>query len=545
MPTISAPALVEGFQSDGGNVWLPGIGSGLEPQQLATKIPNHAAVFVVESNWSDVRMVLQLHDLAPMFDAGRIVLLDEKNLANELIALVRAHPGFELPRQMLFPPWILASKHSSIQRSIEDVSATAAAEQMKLLRETAEKLAKRARESTTGRARPVTARKTELAIVSADPRPDAIRQARRLARSAEELGHHVHLHFPDGPSRCHLAGRLLAIVDADLVLVVGSGASSLSAWTHRALPIGMWMVDETPVEALGDWASAVHWFAPSRQARGELIDAGVRSERVSICEPACDVHATEPARLSPKSLDAWASDITVVVDLPDDRHEDAGIALPSHIELWERLRGNALALARANRNITANALLENAMRQSHVHLNDPSLRDHWLQLIGTRILPVAPLVALVESLRQTDNGPTRRIRAVGHGWAHHLIDGVVTNEYPVDSPTWKLLSAATRSVVFPRCTPFYVEKAMEALSAGARVFLASPDAGFATEYPRLAEVAPLLSLFKNRSELGARIDEGASKPVASPRHDATQILSAHSLAKRLQWAIDQLQHHAQ
>ena len=56
MPSVSAVEMFAGFVSDGRNVSLPGVLTGVEPLVVINKLPLHTALFVVEEHAWHVRL---------------------------------------------------------------------------------------------------------------------------------------------------------------------------------------------------------------------------------------------------------------------------------------------------------------------------------------------------------------------------------------------------------------------------------------------------------------------------------------------------------
>ena len=99
MPSVSAPALVGAFQSDGRNVMLPVIGTGREALIIEPRLPAHCALFVCEANPLLLKLALHLHDLSEPLRRRRLVLLCGDDVAAALSEFFAAHCGFEFPQQ--------------------------------------------------------------------------------------------------------------------------------------------------------------------------------------------------------------------------------------------------------------------------------------------------------------------------------------------------------------------------------------------------------------------------------------------------------------
>ncbi|MHC4610351.1 MAG: hypothetical protein ACYS7M_08390, partial [Planctomycetota bacterium] len=66
MPTMSAPAFVEGLQTQGRNLIIPTIATGREALLAEQRMPRHCAVFVYEQDVVALKLVLHLHDFSSL-----------------------------------------------------------------------------------------------------------------------------------------------------------------------------------------------------------------------------------------------------------------------------------------------------------------------------------------------------------------------------------------------------------------------------------------------------------------------------------------------
>ena len=121
IPQVRAEALIEQFDAGTNNVLLPGIAEGTEAQLLLARLQPLQCVFVWESNPTNARLVLSLHDFAANLRRRRLVVLvcPLADLTSSLVAWLEAHPDQVCPARMLRWPWQTHAEIAEIRSAVE------------------------------------------------------------------------------------------------------------------------------------------------------------------------------------------------------------------------------------------------------------------------------------------------------------------------------------------------------------------------------------------------------------------------------------------
>ena len=560
MPTVSAAEIFAGFRADGRNVWLSGIFTGVEPLVVASKLPPHAALFVVEQNPSHFKLAMHLRDYVDLFTSGRLVFVPvgEDEPIEHLCAFFERHFGYELPTQLLTGPQQTAAQLADLQRLLEKIGRAAAAVHASVV----DTQVKSLRGRTFGPLPAV----PRVAVLSVDPSPASLEQARRIGRALERLEWPWQLCVPDAPDKCHVAARLRAVerLPADIVLFVNGTAGAMEPLLPPDLPIASWYLSETNVQRFQGKKRDGHQiiFASCQSIADALGRAGAPVGIIEQCGLAADDTVFRPATLSPDQRRTPRTDVAVLMDLPDDRPEACNITLASHVALWHALREVAKRSTDRYHSDLADELVEHAQRESGIGLKDAEICQQFSALLKARIAPAALARAAVDALVR--NG--YHVTAWGHNWPRTppepqasacaktvpeppLAACPCSGLIPVGDSMNQLFNG-TRIVLLPESSAWAVQTALDVLSAGVCVICRKPDEPFDRQHPTLAGLAPHLHFYQSSTELldtVRRLRERGDVATDENEVARTMVLRKHTVAKRLQTiveAIRQRQAHA-
>ncbi len=528
MPTISAPELVSAFESDGRNVVLPGVQTGLEPLLVAAMMPSHAALFVLEPDVRAVKLALELYDYAGLIELGRLVFLlgEVDELVGRFGQFFEKHPGYEVPAHLLPLAGLTSADVTALRAHIERAGTAIGLVHTRATQSSVERLA--ARPPCPCPAAP------RVAVLGVDARAVSFEQARRVARALDRLGWSYELCIPDAPNRCHTVARLRAIeaVSADLVLLINGTPGPLSALLPPGLPVVSWFLPGAVAATASAEVPADDRLilAGSARLRDELACAGVPAGAIDLCDAAADVTLFRPPAAPPGAEDR--RDLALVMDVPDDRPEAAGVHLTSQQKLWEALREVVRAELDAYREDRAEAFLTRAERLTGTVLNEPGVREQFVGLLRARIAPAALARSAAEALISAGY----RLILCGRNWpAHGGAELCAPDGVPAGASLGKLFNKVV-GVVLLELSAGSVQMGLDALSAGCHVLCYRGDGSFTEQFPGLRDVAAHLNLYGSSAELLSRVrslvDPGA---IDSPRPAAGRELveTKHSMADRL------------
>lgn len=530
MPTISAPELVRAFESDGRNVVLPGVQTGLEPLLVAAMMPSHAALFVMEPDVRAVKLVLQLYDYVGLIESGRLVFLlgAVDDLVGRFSEFFQGQPGYEVPAHLLPLPGLTSADVAALRTHIERASQAVSVLHAKAMQSSIARMAASSYGSCPAAPR--------VAVLGVDARAVSFEQARRVARALDELGWNYELCIPDTPKQCHTVARLRAIesVSADLVLLINGTPGALSTMLPPGLPVVSWFLPgalaaTASVEVPSD-ARLV--LAGSMRLRDELTHAGVPVESIDVCDVAADVTVFQPRDVGTEGR----RDLALVMDVPDDRPEAAGINLVSQQALWEALREVVRDELDAYGDDRADAFLSRAERVTGTALNEPGVRAHFVGLLRTRIAPAAMARSAADALTSAGY----RLVLCGWNWpACPEVELCETDGVRRGASLGALFNRVA-GVVLLDLSAASVQTALDAMAVGCHVLCHRGDGTFTDQFPGLHEVTAHLNLYGITAELLSRVrslvEPGA---IDAPRPTAGRelVLSKHSTADRLRWIV--------
>ena len=383
MPSVSTAETCAGFVSNGRNAILPGVLTGMDPIAVAGKMPSHTALFVVEENPLHVKLAMHLYDYAELIAGGRLVFLLTQDLAEHLRILLDAHPGYEVPTQLLMSPQRLPAQIAELQRQLESAGNAASHVHNRVLESCAANI--------RGRTLGPLPQSPRVAVLSVDAHPTSHEQAHRIGRALAKLSWPHEVCVPNDPRKCHIAARLQAIerVSAEVVLLINSSRGVLGSLLPAGLPVVSWYSPgaSVPSTAGAELGNSQSVFVSSRRLAAAMKSAGVPADAVGVCEPCADDTAYRPADAASEDEAGAEYDVAVLVDLPDDRAEACGIALASHRVLWQAIQKTVSKNTGRYRETLAGQLVDDAQAASGVKLQDASIRDHFVTLVRGRIAP--------------------------------------------------------------------------------------------------------------------------------------------------------------
>ncbi len=533
MPTISAPALFESFRSDGANVLLPGVLTGLELRFLADKLPAFAALFIIEEDPLAIKLAFRLHDYRDLISAGRLVFLEAGDLVQSLRTSFEAHPGYELPKHLLKVPHCPPAKMNELQRRFESAGEAVVQVQSRVVSACVDALGQRAFGPLPDRPR--------VAVLSVDPTPGSIELAGRIARGLTKLDWPHAVCVPDSPGSCHLAARLQTVerLSADLVLFVNRGAERIQSFLPSGLPMASWILSETCARQIapGELAEGHLVFAGSNVIADALVRAGLNRDAIEPCAVGADDTIYKPLEHARQQRSAPRVDVAVLMDLPDDRPEAVNLTLASHLALWRAMHAAVQANVDRYRDALADELLDRAQSDSGTTLRDAAIREQFAELLRTRIAP-AHLGRHAAKALIADG---YKISVWGANWpASWKREKLWPGPIPNDQSLNRLFDAAG-VVVLPGSSLIDVQRALDALAAGACVICRAPDESFERQHPGLASLTPHLHFYRTSRGLSGAVrrlrssDESTVDQVDAAR---TAVRREHTVSARLLAIVD-------
>lgn len=528
MPTISAPALIGGFRSDGRNVILPTIGTGREVLIIEQRLPAHCAVFVWEQDPLALKLALHLHDLSRAIGRCRLVLLCADDVATALADLFAAHPGFEFPQHLLPLPMLADSQREQTRVLLESAASRVAQGQWTLASELGTRL--------KGHRRSAPSEPPRVAVLSRDPRTGTIELANQLGAALGQLGWPPALGVPDRPDRCHTVARLAEVRrhGPDLVLLLNCVKGPLADYLPDDLPVCSWLITADSVAGAGNEGlenNAAVFAARPDIAEG-LLAAGAKADAVHLLEEATDPATFSPTAVDPAQQQQVECQVAVFSDAVNLSAAAAGITQVSHVRLWEHLCEGVARSAGNWHSRMAAKVLEQAERKSGTRLTEPAVRERFLALVRSHLSPTVLTRSAIERLALA----RVRVAIWGSGWESHAsTKGLVRG--PVPNAVGRATIYHSAGLVL--CPLFHDRTArtmLDCLAAGGCPVYLRPERPIEELHPQLGEVLAAVPSAASLDELAAVVKRLAGNPEA--RREATakardMVLERHTLAHRL------------
>lgn len=534
MPHISVDEILSNYKYMGGNVALPGVLTGLEPLKVAAKIPIYAAVFVIEDQPLQIKLVFQLYDYTHLMTRGRLVFIVRDQMEINMRSFFQSYPGYEPPRNLIKVPQCSPVNTTEIQRRLENSGEHVVAVQSEVLNETVTLIRDR-------KFNPICTAPC-VAIVSADVQPQVMDYAQRLMRAMDRMGWTYQCCIPDQPDRCHVIERLRTIEKstADFVLVLNSGAETLRSLLPDDFPIISWYLSEatlseTQVTNIG---SKDMIFVASPSMYDGLC--GGLSSLSNIRR--CDLAADDTIFCKGSSLEntqlSQTADVAVLMNLPDDDPHVCGLTLASHLKLWNLLKEGITRDVDQYRSDQADEILKKYQNQSGTTFDDQKILNYFISLIQQSIAPVAIGRTTAELLADTGC----HVRVWGIRWSKY---GNTRYELGGTIPTGETLNQLFQSVkivVLPEHSNFALQIALDALCAGVHVVYRMAEQSWADQYPDLYSIIPFIHGYRTRAELADIVNQLLSSADSAQQSIAARevVIKEHTLTNRLTMMADQI-----
>lgn len=521
MPFVAAEELTAPIPPQGGSVTLPSILTGVECMVLAKKLAPRFAIFIVDTPAS-FRIAFMLHDYTALLNAGRVVLFTFGGLQQQSRAFFARHPGYAISPTLLKVPQYSHGELANLARNLEDAGAAAMQAQLAFIGTQVDALRPDSKVRLSSRPR--------LAIFSILDSSDAIERARQLEVACNTLEMPKRTCLPLTPDRCHAAARLEAAAQhrAEVVLYV----STVSSEERRFYPVDMPVISWPAAGAIPSLTGATLdvLAVENKIDRDKALTVGWPARQIVVLEPSFSGDGAEfEQRLSP------SSPIHLLMDLPDDRPESAGVTLPSQIALWQALQQEVLRRADRFTLDDAGDVLRRAQQTSGTAITDAELLAQFQTWLCERIAPATVARAVARDMVRGGLTPQiwgRNWPAIGRGedLRRGDMDGQ-RGEPRLDSPAW---------IVLPWFQPAAVRLALEFMSRGCAVLVRGRRDDFTSLYPGLGELADAIFWFESKSA-AAHLRSLMSQfgKIQQAVHTAAEAIHArHTLAHRLQTLLD-------
>jgi len=527
MPTVSAPALVGGFASDGHNVVVPAFGTGYEARILLERSPRHCAVFVFDRDLTALKLGLHLHDFSPAIEARRLVLLHGADIGGALVAFLSGHPGFEFPQRMLGFALLPPGEQERSRLEVESAGPRVVLAQTEAARRAAAEL-RAWRAAPAGDA-------PAVVLLSRDPRADTLELAAQLEATLGRMGWPCAACVPDRPDRCHTVARLETVLRGRpaLAVLVNCLPGPLRRFVPAGLPICSWLITADSAGALlaGDAEGGDPVFVSQPDMVDRLSRAGLAAARIHLLEPGVDPATFGPLEPVPDQGREGCR-IVVLADGADVRPAAVNMSLASHERCWEAIRKATAGLIGGWQDEWVFKVLERASRASGVELPVPGLGERFAEIVRQRLVPTLLARATVERLCQGGGG----VEVWGSGWeSHPAVAAHTRGPIPGAAGRNRLYNTAD-VVVFPVYHERAVRLALECLAAGGSPLLRAPQRRPDHLHPQLAPVLEPVPLGGSPDEV-AEIARGlAADPQRRERlsSEARALLGrGHTLEHRL------------
>ncbi|MFQ5490131.1 MAG: glycosyltransferase [Phycisphaerae bacterium] len=528
MPSVSAEAMFGQFVPRGGNVLLPGIGTGREALLLVGRLPGHCAVLIHESDPAALKLAMGLHDYAELIRKRRLVFCTGSDLGPALADLFVAVPGLEFPVQMLPLPRHNAASAEQMGRTLEAAGQRVGAHQATLADSAGRRLRQHVPDATSDRPR--------LAVVSRDPRPEAGDLVERIVETLNGQGWPAAGCTPRRPDQCHAVARLGLLADhrPDGVLLINCLPGPLGQCLPRNLPAGSWLIsaDSVPAEVVASTDSGGPIFAAGTRLVEALIQAGADRRKVHLLERATDPQVFKPVTLDETQRQQFGCDVALCADAVEADAQAANITLASHIRLWEQLvRTVADGIGDWTPDSPRRAL-QQAQRKSGVRLGDQDLTARFERLVAHRLAPTAAVRYVAGALARSGFGVT----IWGQGWSSEPAPGVSLGGAVHRADEWNRVYNGATVSVWPWLHERMVQGALDCLAAGGCPICPAPAGALEEAHPDLASVLSSVPKGGTPKQLVARAQslarhEDQRRQAIEPA--GRQVLEAHTLEQRL------------
>jgi hypothetical protein len=555
MPSISVPEVLADFRAPNGNVALPGILTGFEPVFLLERIPSPWGLFVLEEAPANLKSALRLYDYCPWISAGRLVFILGPNPIDGLRRFFETNLGYDFPRTMVTVPQRTGAEMATLQGFLERAAGLVAEIQvgeLQAIRKRLEisRLLPSSSSSDEPQPQPLRSRsgKAALAVVSTDASRDTLAAARRLERHLQLLDWRHAVCVPDSPSTTHTFARMQAVerASANFVIALNCWLGLLRTWLPSAVNAAAWFVTSLDArDPSKDSGLREIVFTACANYRHALINRGWPADDVVDCPMAADLEivglgetlrSRVPNRNPPGP---FSPTIALLADLPDPSPEALGITLPSHLLLWKALIDTGPVPMEPPTDDISNRRLSNAERKSGVSIRDEKVREDFLTIIRTVLIPRLAAQAAAEAAG--DSG--WKVSLYGVNWPSIPGADIGSTTTPGDTH-WRDLLQTVDAIGLPEISPRWVQYGVDALSAGVDVVCRASREEFVEEYPGLQELADFVLVYQCPDELTALLRRlrRENSAIRNARTDAVRrlIQSRHTWANRIRLIVQVL-----
>ncbi len=458
IPGVRAAALVDCFDAGKANVFLPGLAEGSEAKLLVQRLGRHRAVFVWEPEPHNVRMALELHDLAAAIEEKRLVLLvcPPPALGQTLEKWLAEHPGHLCPTQMMMYPWQPMAEVAGIRLAVEQAYQRTERNRQRALAE----IRGRWPAARKPQPSPATNAPAPIAIISLHARDDVWTTSDALSDAAGRLGWPcttVDIRSPADMHPLARAGRLAPAADEPpaVAILIDVLREQVADVLPPCIPAVCWMthtVESLPPD--GHDVIAVASRGLAKRASSKLKQAG----RIIVCPPPCLIRP-DPADLErDRPLD--------VVCITDTGPIDPAASvpkLPSYAQISKTASDLLAAHIETFTTDQAATILERAESKLDARIDEPETRMDVLRLLGEHLAPSMLWRFLAQILRENHIA----FRIHGPGWhsvfPEHAGPALTTIRHKVE------VLRRSKVAIHADCTGLLTRDALLAAGCGAVV----------------------------------------------------------------------------
>jgi len=409
MPRASAAPIASALNafSNGANGLGLTIGTGYEWLAFLAKLPAPQMVYVFEPDPANLRMALEICDLAAPLATRRLVLLptEPKAAADWLVAFLGQNIGFEPPTVLHPPPTLAGPRKNELLAAGEAIvrrAVLARQEHTVAVREKIVTLMQRSAPADIRLAfllsprypleRPIGAAAAAGDTTLFIDRHDSASTLLRMERLAAQLKSP-----PVGARAIGLSagGKILSDLFREQLATVPPGVP-VETWVPPVVGPAYW--DRIPPAAT---LAAEDRIVVHHGHHAELLQSrGIAAQQIEI-RP-----LYPPATFAPAGAPAFAlrHRVALFADLPPMDADALAIQLPTHQAVFAAARELIAAdFLTVHPGMTAD-LLRRALSRAGVdpRTEDPALREPMLRIIRDVLIPHLPAVCLAEALAAQD-----------------------------------------------------------------------------------------------------------------------------------------------
>ncbi len=408
MPAASAPHIIKTLDahSNGQNGLGLSIGTGFEWVAFVQKLSRAQLLYVYEPDLANLRMALEICDLARLLEERRIILLagTAESAAQQLAEFLARNIGFDPPAVLHPLPTLMGERRNPFLSAGEAIVRRAVLERQALLNQLHEKLA-RDRQSPDWPGARTSAHPPAVLAFLLTPRYPLERpiqqQIPQLAAPAVYLDRHdtasvalrfelLARHAARGPVRIFsdLFRAQLSHLPAEI---------SIETWIPPLIGPAFWeRLPPAETFSPGDKIIVHHAHhadllkargIPEKQIEIRLLDSAVWKSQV-------------PNPVSQKSEAGSQKSIALLADLPITDPAALGIQLPTHLAVFAAAREMIVNDYLTVHPGMAADILRRALTRAGVDpkIDDPALKDAMLRIIRDVLIPAVPLLTLAVNL---------------------------------------------------------------------------------------------------------------------------------------------------